>query len=190
MMKVKLLIAAFLIAGIAPAQAEDLGAWVKVDSSGRAVGEAIVCTSDVCGNKSSEYAKATLAPGEQYVLQTKADPVTNNVAGTGNTNPNVEVKVNLGSNNWTITNNHVIESPAGPNTNETIKVVTKTVETFNPYTQPTPAVETIKTVERQFNPITDWNHPDFDWETWWQNWLLDWEFFGDWYASLFEWGTL
>ena len=198
MMKVKLMIAAFMIAGMAPAQANDQGAWVKVDANGNAVGGAIVCTPDVCGDKNSPYAKATLGAGEQYVLQTKADPVTKNVAGVGNNNPGVQVKVDIPTNTWTVASTQVVESPPSPVTNETVKVVTSTVQTFNPITQPTPVVETVTKIERKFEPvtkvedrvITDVNDPDFDWITWWENWLLDWEFFGDWYLSLFDWSNL
>jgi hypothetical protein len=187
-MKVKLLIAGLLIVGVAPAQANEQGAWVKVNVNGNAVGEAIVCTSDVCGNSSSEYAKATLNPGERYVLQFKADPITNNSAGIGNNSPGVEVKVDLPSNTWSLASTLVTESPKSPITNESIKIVTTTVQTFNPFTQPVPVTQSAITVERKI--ITDWNDPDFDWETWWDNWLLDWEFFGNWYYSLFDWGTL
>lgn len=108
MMKVKVLIVAFMIAGIAPAQANDQGAWVKVDANGNAIGGAIVCTPDVCGNVNSEYAKATLGAGEQYVLQAKADPITGNVAGIGNNNPGVQVKVDLVTHEWTITRNETV----------------------------------------------------------------------------------
>ena len=110
-MKVKLLVAALLIAGIAPAQASDLGAWVKVDANGNAIGGAIVCTPDVCGDQNSDYAKATLGAGEQYVLQAKADPITNNVAGTGNNSPGVLVKVDLLTQEWTITSTPVQVPP-------------------------------------------------------------------------------
>lgn len=182
MMKVRLLIAAFIIAGTAPAQANDEGAWVKVDAHGNAVGQAIVCTTDVCGNSASEYAKATLGMGERYVLQFKADPITNNSAGLGNNNPGVQVKVDLPTNTWTVASTLISESPKSPVTNESIKIVTKTVETFNPFTQPNPVVEKINTVEREIT--ADWDDPDFDWETWWSNWLLDWEFFMDWWWGL------
>jgi hypothetical protein len=185
-MKTRLLIAAFILAGIAPAQANDQGAWVKVDASGNAIGGAIVCTSDVCGDKNSPYAKATLGAGEQYVLQTKADPVTKNVAGIGNNTPNTQVKVDIPTNTWTVATTQVVESPAHPTTNETVKVKTTSVQTFNPITQPTPVVKTTKTIERV---ITDMNDPEFDWVTWWENWLLEWDFFGNWYFSLFDWNN-
>jgi hypothetical protein len=187
-MKVKLLIAALVVVGIAPAQANEQGAWVKVDAKGNAVGEVIVCTPDVCGDKTSPYAQATLGAGEQYVLQSKANPVTNNVAGIGNNNPNTQVQVDIPTNTWTVERTQTIESPQHPNTKETVKVVTKTVETFNPFTQPTPTTTTSKVIERQ--TLADFNDPDFDWDTWWTNWLLDWEFFGDWYLDLFDWWNL
>jgi hypothetical protein len=184
MMKVKILVAALIMAGMAPAQADGQGAWVKVDASGNAVGQAIVCTSDVCGDRSSPYAKATLGAGEQYVLQTKADPVTNNVAGIGNNNPGVQVKVDLPTNTWTVASTQIIESPAHPNTNERVKVVTQTTQTFNPFTQPTPKVETVTNIERKV--ATNFDDPEFDWNIWWQNWVLEWDFFGGWYSLLFD----
>jgi hypothetical protein len=100
----------------------------------------------------------------------------------------VQVKVDIQSNTWTVAHSEVLESPANPETNETVKVVTETVKTFNPFTQPIPKVETTKTIERKID--IDWNNdPDFDWVAWWDNWLVEWEFFSDWYLSLFDWGN-
>lgn len=181
-MKVKVLITAFMIAGIAPAQAADEGAWVKVDANGNAVGQAIVCTPDVCGDSASEYAKATLGAGERYVLQTNADPITKNVAGFGNNNPGVAVKVDIPTNTWTVSTIFVQKLPADPVTQETIKVITKTTQTFNPYTQPVPVVETVTKAESKV--IVDWTDPDFDWDAWWENWILAWQFFSDWWSGL------
>jgi hypothetical protein len=186
-MKTKLLVAGFLLLSVAQAEANDQGAWVKVDASGNATGGAIVCTPDVCGDSNSPYAKATLAPGERYVLQFKADPVTNNVAGIGNNNPGVAVKVDIATNNWTVAHTHQVESPAHPTTNETVKVKTTTVQTFNPITQPTPVVETTKLIEREVPVVIE---PEIDWQTWWENWLIEWSFFGDWLNSLFDWANL
>jgi len=76
----KALIIFLLLLNITPAYA-DQGGWVKVDASGTIISGTIVCTPDVCGDVNSPYAKATLLPGERYVQITKADPVTNNVAG-------------------------------------------------------------------------------------------------------------
>lgn len=182
MMKIKVLILAFIMAGVAPAQANDEGAWVKVDSNGKATGQAIVCTADVCGDSNSEYAKATLGAGERYVLQFKADPITNNSAGIGNNNPGVEVKVDLATNTWTVASTQSVYSPSSPFTNESVKIINKTVQTFNPYTQPIPVIETVKIAERK--TVSDWNDPDFDWEAWWNNWLLEWEFLGHWWWGL------
>jgi hypothetical protein len=138
MMKVKILVTALMLAGMAPAQADGQGAWVKVDSSGNAVGQAIVCTSDVCGDKSSPYAQATLGVGEQYVLQAQADPVTNNVAGIGNNNPNTQVQVNIPTQEWTITrtNTAIPETPVLINGQLVTSYTYQTVERFTPNTAP------------------------------------------------------
>jgi hypothetical protein len=74
-----------------------------VDANGNAVGQAIVCSADVCGDSKSPYARATLGAGEQYVLQAVADPVSKNVAGIGNNNANTQVQVNIPTQEWTMT---------------------------------------------------------------------------------------
>jgi len=103
-MKAKLFLGlAFVLLPIAPATANDQGAWVKVDASGNAISGPIVCTSDVCGNPNSLYNQMTLGAGERYVLQFAADPVTGGVAGIGNNNPGLDVKVDLETNQWTTT---------------------------------------------------------------------------------------
>jgi hypothetical protein len=86
-----------------PAQAEEPGAWVIVDSSGNAVSQAIVCTPSVCGDPNSAVSKDLLKPGQRFVLQTNADS-NGNVAGIGaSSTPNIEVKVDIPTNEWTIT---------------------------------------------------------------------------------------
>lgn len=110
-MKFLKLFLAITIFGIAPASANDQGAWVKVDSLGNVTSNAIVCTSDVCGNPDSLYSKMTLAQGERYVLQFAADPETGNVAGIGNNNPGLEVKVDLETNKWTTQSTKIINTP-------------------------------------------------------------------------------
>ena len=138
MMKVKILVAALMLMGMAPAQADGQGAWVKVDANGNAVGQAIVCTADVCGDQSSPYAKATLSAGEQYVLQAQADPVTNNVAGIGNNNPNTQVQVNIPTQEWTITrtNTAIPETPVLINGQLVTSYTYQTVDRFTPQTAP------------------------------------------------------
>jgi hypothetical protein len=117
----KLAIALILLTAT-PATANDQGAWVKVDANGNAIGGAIVCTPDVCGDSNSPYAKATLQPGEKYVLQTKAD-TNGNVAGIG-AQQNAEVKVNLQTNEWTIKQTEVVEVPRVSVTNTEPTIVT------------------------------------------------------------------
>lgn len=108
-----------LIANITPAYA-DQGGWVKVDASGKIISGTIVCTPDVCGDVNSPYAKATLLPGERYVQITKADPVTNNVAG-----PNVVAQAAQAAPNQTVA------AKVDPVTN-VATVTTKTVEPLAP----------------------------------------------------------
>jgi hypothetical protein len=114
------------------------GAWVKVDANGNAIGQAIVCSSDVCGDNNSPYAKATLGAGEQYVLQAKADPVTNNVAGIGNNNLDIQVKVNIPTQEWTILGTRIV-TPKVPliiDNQEVISYTIRTKEEFTPDTAP------------------------------------------------------
>jgi hypothetical protein len=113
---------------VPPAQ----GAWVKVDANGNATGQAIVCSSDVCGDNSSPYAKATLGAGEQYVLQANADPVTNNVVGVGNNNANTQVRVDIPTQEWTITRTHTVtpEVPLVINNQIVIAYTVETTEKF------------------------------------------------------------
>lgn len=100
----KRLIAILILALMAPlpAHAEERGAWVKVDASGNAIGQAIVCTAAVCGDPSSLYNKMTLNTGEQYVLQAPASP-DGNVAGVGAGQGMTSVKVDWETKVWTTT---------------------------------------------------------------------------------------
>jgi hypothetical protein len=137
-MKIKLLVATLLLVGITPAQANEQGAWVRVDANGNAVGQAIVCSADVCGDSQSPYARATLGAGEQYVLQAVADPVSGNVAGIGNNNANTQVQVNIPTQEWTVTRTHTI-TPLEPliiNGQEVISYTVQTVDKFTPQTAP------------------------------------------------------
>jgi hypothetical protein len=135
------------------------GAWVKVDASGNAIGGAIVCSSDVCGDSNSPYAKATLNAGEQYVLQAKADPVTNNVAGIGNNNPNTQVQVNIPTQEWTITRTHTVtpEVPVIINNQEVISYTVQTKEKFTADTAPwvAPKEPAINVISDTVTVVTD-----------------------------------
>jgi len=102
-----------------PARAD---VYVKVDSNGNAIDGAIVCDANVCGDPNSLYSKLTLKPGERYVLQGQ------NYGGIGNNNSNTEVKVDLQTNIWTVTNKNEENKP----------VTVQTFQTVEQITQPTP----------------------------------------------------
>jgi len=120
----------------APLPPQPQGAWVKVDANGNATGQAIVCSTDVCGNNNSPYAKATLSAGEQYVLQAKADPVTNNVSGIGNNNLNTQVKVDIPTQEWTVTRTNIVK-PVIPLVINNQTIISYTVETVEKFTADT-----------------------------------------------------
>jgi hypothetical protein len=81
--------------------------YVKVDAQGNAIGGAIVCEYSVCG-VDSDYTRATLQAGEQYVLQ-----------GTGSTgygeNTGAQIKVDIPTQVWTVTTPSHVEvfTPTG-----------------------------------------------------------------------------
>lgn len=105
--------------------------YVKVDASGNAIGGAIMCDAGTCG-AGSEYSRLTLQPGERYVLQGTGH------AGIGNNNPNTEVKVDLQTNEWTVTR-EVVVVPVEPvviNNQPVLSYTTQTVEKFTPETSP------------------------------------------------------
>jgi hypothetical protein len=105
--------------------------YVKVDASGNAIGGAIMCDSGTCG-AGSEYSRLTLQAGEQYVLQATGH------AGIGNNNPNTQVKVDLPTNDWTITRQVEVkpDEPILINDQKVISYTVETKETFNPITNP------------------------------------------------------
>ena len=92
------------------ASAEERGAWVKVDASGNAIGQAIVCTQSVCGDPTSLYNKMTLQADERYVLQAPAS-ADGNVAGVGAGQGAKSVKVDLETKVWTVVNESKITEP-------------------------------------------------------------------------------
>lgn len=71
--------------------------YVKVDANGIAIDGPIMCDADTCG-AGSEFSRLTLKEGEQYVRQNSGS------AGIGSNNPNIEVKVDIATNDWTVTN--------------------------------------------------------------------------------------
>ena len=113
------IIAWYLLAISTPAKAD---VYVKVDSNGVAIGGPIMCDGLQCGNPNSEYSKLTLQAGERYVLQGTGQ------AGIGNNNPNTEVKVDLQTNVWTVTNT------------ESQQVVQQFTPQTNPANPPAPVV--------------------------------------------------
>jgi hypothetical protein len=133
----KAILILLLLANITPAYA-DQGGWVMVDASGKVISGTIVCTPDVCGDVNSPYSKATLQPGQRYVQITKADPVTNNVAG-----PNVVAPT---------APNQTISAKVNPVTN-VATVTTKTVEPLAPRVSVTKETETTYAVEQPV-PVT------------------------------------
>jgi hypothetical protein len=108
--------AALLILGVIPSASADV--YVKVDANGNAIGGAIICDAATCG-EGSTYSQLTLEPGERYVLQGLGD------SGIGNNNPGVDVKVDITTQTWTVTNN---------NTPDPIVTI------FTPYDPPAPVV--------------------------------------------------
>ena len=134
-MKRILILVAILIAIPISAQAEEPGAWVIVDSSGKAVSQAIVCTPSVCGDPNSAVSKDLLKPGERFVLQSNAD-TNGNVAGIGaGQRGNTEVKVDIPTNEWTLTTKtEVVVKPSEPIEKPKIEVIAETtiIERFNP----------------------------------------------------------
>jgi hypothetical protein len=124
--KIALLVSAVVFAGT-PALAD---VYVKVDANGNAIGGAIVCDSGTCG-AGSLYSQLTLGVGERYVLQGTG------TTGIGNNNPNTQVKVDLQTNDWTITKTNETQqvisvqqlNPSGVIVNPVIQPVIPTIET-------------------------------------------------------------
>ena len=124
----KIIIILALILGTTPAYAD---VYVKVDANGNAIGGAIVCDAGTCG-AGSQFSQLTLQAGEQYVLQGTGQ------AGIGNNNPNTQVKVDIETNEWTVTR-QVEVIPAEPiiiNDQTVISYTAQTVEKFTPATSP------------------------------------------------------
>jgi hypothetical protein len=192
-----------LLGNITPAYAEDVAGWVKVDSSGNQIGQVIVCTPSVCGDSNSAYSKMTLQPGEQYVIQSKADS-KGNVAGI-NPTPETQLKVDVTTNQFTIVRTQEITpvvqketvavapveqtqptQPTEPTVTyepvTTMKVKTTTVETFNPITeQPVTVVEKKVVIEPVIDEPVD---------NWWDQWFIDLAALEEWFKNFFMWWLL
>ncbi len=192
-----------LLGNISPAYAEDVAGWVKVDSSGNQIGQVIVCTPSVCGDSNSLYSKMTLQPGEQYVIQSKADS-KGNVAGI-NPTPDTQLKVDVATNQFTIVRTQEITpvvkketvavapveqtqptQPTEPTVTyepvTTMKVKTTTVETFNPITeQPVTLVEKKVVIEPVIDEPVD---------NWWDQWFIDLAVLEEWFKNFFMWWLL
>jgi len=118
----------FTLVVVANAKAD---VYVKVDANGNAVGGAIMCDAGTCG-AGSQFSQLTLQAGEQYVLQATGH------AGIGNNNSNTQVKVDINTNDWTVTR-QVEVKPVEPlliNDQKVISYTVETKETFNPITNP------------------------------------------------------
>jgi len=110
--------------------------YVKVDANGNATGGAIMCDASTCG-AGSEYSRLTLQAGEQYVLQGTGH------AGIGNNNPNTQVKVDLQTNDWTVTR----QSEPTIVAKQTVEATT--IQKFNPIQNTSTTTTEIKVLEAQ-----------------------------------------
>ena len=121
-----MLVIVLIATSVTPAYAD---VYVKVDAQGNAIGGAIVCDASTCG-AGSVYSQLTLQAGEQYVLQGTG------TTGVGNNNPNTDVKVNVATNDWTVTRTETVklDTPIVVDNTEIVSYTTQTKETFNPRT--------------------------------------------------------
>jgi len=133
--------------------------YVKVDANGNAIGGAIVCEQSVCGNSNSSYSQATLSVGEQYVLQGTGS------TGIGNNNPNTQVKVDLQTNDWTITRTDDAQkiisvqqlNPSGVIVNPVIQpviVITETTTATIITDTPTAQIDTKTAITQETETVT------------------------------------
>lgn len=153
-MKNKIIVLALGLLFITPIANADV--YVKVDAEGNAVGGAIMCDAAMCG-AGSQYSQLTLQPGEQYVLQGTGQ------AGIGNNNPDTQVKVDIATNEWTVTRQSTVipSEPLIINDQQVVSYTVQTTQTFTPATSPgndTPAIIVPPTPEPTPEPtpsITD-----------------------------------
>jgi hypothetical protein len=95
-----------------------------------------MCDASTCG-EGSEYSRLTLQAGEQYVLQGTGH------AGIGNNNPNTQVKVDLQTNDWTVTRQFEPTLVA----EQTVEATT--IQKFNPIQNTSTTTAEIKVLEVQ-----------------------------------------
>lgn len=100
MKRISLTMAALLALGVIPSASADV--YVKVDVNGHAISGPMMCDALTCG-EGSVFSQLTLQPGERYVLQGFGQ------GGVGNNNPGVDVKVDIPTQTWTVTNNNTPE---------------------------------------------------------------------------------
>jgi hypothetical protein len=117
-----------LVFALASAQTASADVYVKVDAQGNAIDGAIMCDAVTCG-AGSAYSKATLGPGERYVLQGVGVH-----HGIGNNNPNTEVKHEAATNQWVISTTQPapVAQPSAPAPEPTVTVQRFTVITPEP----------------------------------------------------------
>jgi len=177
----KKILVGILIFTATPAYANE-GAWVKVDANGNAIGGAIVCDAGTCG-AGSLYSQLTLQPGERYVQQTVAD-ASGNVVGIGNQNPDINVKVDLTTNEWTTTTKEIIEAPIAGKTQSTVDK-TNIFRINNDAS--TTLINTIGIVDTKITQTPPLNSeiPE-ELQQWYLEWELEWAELFKWLADLFK----
>ena len=92
---------------------EQVGGWALVDENNNVLG-VHVCTPSVCGDPNSTYSQLFLKPGQKYVLQTAADPVTGNVAGWGSSKYDVATNTFLLPGGGTLVGGSLVEGAIFP----------------------------------------------------------------------------
>jgi hypothetical protein len=197
-----------LVIALASAQPASADVYVKVDAQGNAIGGAIVCDAATCG-AGSDYSRLTLAPGERYALQGTGS------TGIGNNNPGITAKVDLQSNDWTVTTTTVVNlpEPIKLSNKEITSVTTQTTEKFNPIQPSTPApvikdpvqvpttdtatvttgsattvIDTATATTETTETVTPIDYSTLDWEAIdWEdvNWEVFWVWFEKWLDELF-----
>jgi hypothetical protein len=171
-----------MVLALATTQTASADVYVKVDAQGNAVGGAIMCDAYTCGGASA-YSKATLEPGERYVLQGVGVH-----HGISNNNPGVEVKHEATTNQWVVTNTNtpepVVERFTTIETRSTpdVPVVLPDTPTVISDTATVLSDTRTATVETQTVVIdyATFNWEDVNWET------FDWEGFIAWFQEWFD----